>query len=421
MFHQARPVVTLARQRWLAVTMLCASVPVSAQEVRYHAHFLTFGESQEVITGVVDLNDAGQLLFGIQYDPYIPDGAYLWDRELGFIPIPDSSGAPGTRGGLLGMNDLGQVVAVDNICGSYIWEPEAPPFCIPLPPGHLAAGYGINNHMEVVGWGGSGMMYWSAETGLVPILDLPGGCTCARLNEINDAGTATGRVTGFSGRSAVIWTLENGLTLIRDDSSGVYAEEGRAINELGQVTGYGGAIAVGEDGFFWDPQTGFRSLGLLGPSKSLRWNEPEDINDAGQVVGLAVTDWDNYEGTAFIWDREQGIRDLNLLVDEWTRQNWFMPFGTPYAINNLGAIGIQNGVEIAVLHPFILADMDCDGAVTFFDVDGFVTALFDLPAFAAAYPDCRHEGWAADMNQDARVDFFDVDAFLGCLIGGVCP
>lgn len=94
---------------------------------------------------------------------------------------------------------------------------------------------------------------------------------------------------------------------------------------------------------------------------------------------------------------------------------------TGWAINNHGDIAVAIDGGIAVLHPFILADMDCDAAVTFFDVDGFVAALFDLPAFPAAYPGRRHDGWATDTNQDARIDFFDVDPFIECLLGSGCP
>ncbi len=61
-------------------------------------------------------------------------------------------------------------------------------------------------------------------------------------------------------------------------------------------------------------------------------------------------------------------------------------------------------------------DVNCDGVVDFFDIDPFLLALFDPPAYAAAYPGCDN----GDVNGDGGVDFFDIDPFLTCLFSG-CP
>ncbi len=60
-------------------------------------------------------------------------------------------------------------------------------------------------------------------------------------------------------------------------------------------------------------------------------------------------------------------------------------------------------------------DMNCDGSVDFFDIDGFVLALTDPAGYEAAYPDCDH--MLADCNGDGSVDFFDIDAFMLILTG----
>ncbi len=66
-----------------------------------------------------------------------------------------------------------------------------------------------------------------------------------------------------------------------------------------------------------------------------------------------------------------------------------------------------------------LGDMNCDGAVDFFDIDGFVLAVTDPPGYAAAYPDC--DIMLADINEDGAVDFFDISAFMACVTSGGCP
>ena len=58
---------------------------------------------------------------------------------------------------------------------------------------------------------------------------------------------------------------------------------------------------------------------------------------------------------------------------------------------------------------------NCDGIVDFFDIDPFVTALFDEPMYRANYPSDCYE--SADTNSDGIVDFFDIDPFVETLFG----
>jgi hypothetical protein len=63
----------------------------------------------------------------------------------------------------------------------------------------------------------------------------------------------------------------------------------------------------------------------------------------------------------------------------------------------------------------IAGDLDCDGRVSFFDIEPFIAALLDAEAYDAAYPTCNRAN--ADVNRDGSVDFFDVDAFIAALFG----
>jgi dienelactone hydrolase len=69
----------------------------------------------------------------------------------------------------------------------------------------------------------------------------------------------------------------------------------------------------------------------------------------------------------------------------------------------------------AVQRPGGKGDLNCDGAVTFDDIDAFVAALSGQSAYQAAYPACQ---WLhADCNCDGGVTFDDIDAFVAQLAG----
>lgn len=64
--------------------------------------------------------------------------------------------------------------------------------------------------------------------------------------------------------------------------------------------------------------------------------------------------------------------------------------------------------------PYLVGDLNCDGAVDFFDIDPFVTALVNPGDYATQFPDCEIQ--AGDINEDGAVDFFDIDPFVNQLV-----
>ena len=64
---------------------------------------------------------------------------------------------------------------------------------------------------------------------------------------------------------------------------------------------------------------------------------------------------------------------------------------------------------------FVAGDLNCDGLVNNGDIDPFVLALTDPPAYALAYPDCSRD--LADCNRDDLINNGDIDAFLAFLVG----
>lgn len=67
---------------------------------------------------------------------------------------------------------------------------------------------------------------------------------------------------------------------------------------------------------------------------------------------------------------------------------------------------------------FARADMNCDGAVDFNDIDPFVTALLSREQYETQYSECNYLN--ADVDQDGSVDFNDIDGFVQCEIDGGC-
>ncbi len=101
------------------------------------------------------------------------------------------------------------------------------------------------------------------------------------------------------------------------------------------------------------------------------------------------------------------------------------PLVTAAECSTLGGefLGIGSGCDAGACQPPACpgarGDANCDGNVDFFDIDAFLLALFDTPAYAAAF--CNGDVCAADADCTGNVDFFDIDPFLACLFSGCAP
>lgn len=65
--------------------------------------------------------------------------------------------------------------------------------------------------------------------------------------------------------------------------------------------------------------------------------------------------------------------------------------------------------------PVLLGDMNCDGQVNNFDIDGFVLRVVDPAGYFALYPDCPDGN--GDIDGSGQVDNFDIDPFVVLLLG----
>ncbi len=62
-----------------------------------------------------------------------------------------------------------------------------------------------------------------------------------------------------------------------------------------------------------------------------------------------------------------------------------------------------------------LGDLNCDGAVSFGDINPFIDALADPAEYHELYPHC--EDLHGDLDQSGAVDFGDINLFVDLLIG----
>ena len=84
-----------------------------------------------------------------------------------------------------------------------------------------------------------------------------------------------------------------------------------------------------------------------------------------------------------------------------------------YAYESTAGQPIHAGQTGPLLTP---GDMNCDGAVSFDDINPFVLALSTPAGYAAQYPNCNILN--GDVNGDGLVNFDDINPFVALLSGG---
>jgi probable HAF family extracellular repeat protein len=187
------------------------------------------------------------------------------------------------------------------------------------------------------------------------------GGTHSAGHDINSSGQVTGRAdTPDNQTRAFLWTpaTANGSSgTMRDlGTLGGSDSEGAAINDSGQVTGYSGLVLAGSfvsHAFLYDGAT-MHDLGTLGGRNSFGMG----INDQGQVVGASGISPDTFIEHAFLYTEEDGMLDLNSLVDPLT--GWELTHAR--AINDRGQI-VGNGLIGGQTHGFLLTPVPEPSAV----------------------------------------------------------
>jgi hypothetical protein len=159
-------------------------------------------------------------------------------------------------------------------------------------------------------------------------------------------------------------------------------------------------------------------------SNGICWNDGEEVYGRAEITFSDVRG--GHEGSGNIdadprfVDAESG--DYRLLSDSPC-----IDAGDPNFVEEPGDLDIDGlrrvwggRIDMGAYEygSFRYGDMNCDGDISFDDIDPFVLVLVDPEEYGATYPDCDVKN--ADVNFDGDVSFNDIDAFVECLIHGGC-
>ena len=140
------------------------------------------------------------------------------------------------------------------------------------------------------------------------------------------------------------------------------------------------------------------------------WGGVSHVNAYDEMVGLRQDEVCQVH--AFYFSPATGDYLLDSLVPSLP---WAIT--TVAGINDAGQVlvtGYYQGHETtALLTPVWTGDTNCDRAVNFADINGFVQMLSDPVGWQAANPTCALAN--GDINGDGVVDFRDIDGFVALL------
>lgn len=303
---------------------------------------------------------------------------FLWDGGV-MIDLGELPGGPHVGGAFVSMayavNDAAQVVGVardEETSRAFRWEAGAMTDLGDLPGGSsVANARDINSTGQVVGYSvgqepgdfayGWATLWHAGGAGIEGLGDLPGGRNNSAANAINDHGQVVGVSDAASGKRAFLWEPGGAMVDLGDLPGGEDDSEAHDINNNGLVVGESQADE-GRRAFLWEAGM-MISLGDLGGA--LNRSMAYAINDAGHVVGLSNAPSGGDAG--FIWDAENGMRNLNELIDPadplLARSTHIQLTGAE-DINEAGQI-VGSMVIDGVRHAYLLTPVAGPDAVSF--------------------------------------------------------
>lgn len=321
---------------------------------------------------VRDINDVG-VVVGTATHNSSYDG-FAWTQESDKVIVP-----------LLwptGLNNLNQIVA-----GGQIYDFDtAVTINVPAAGGYpLPRLMGINDLGTAVGYSecscsnsnrmSQTALLWDAQLGSRAI-----SVTSAKeLLRVNNANVAVGNIRNGSGTSeGFVYDVATGGHVNLSDllpPNGF----GRAYSELMDVSDNNVAAGRGWDGqnvrgLTWSQANGFTFLGAI-PGGLIERVYPRGINASGTVVGFA--DLTPQSPRAFIWDSQQGMRNLNDLVQAPAGfiLDWAVKVNDQGWIIGIGHYGPNWGTS----RGFVLGPVDSSPTAVTENIAADVVALRVLP------------------------------------------
>lgn len=398
--------------RGVLVCMVCIAaiapmIPAHA-EIRYRIRRITFPSCFEPeITTPFDFNDRGQVcgyLDGCDIrlaKRWEPDTASLTD--LGSLPGcngPQDAGAYANA-----MNNLGHVVGLDAgpACRgeSWFWTPETGMTILGDLPGgaYLADVRAVNDLDQAVGYSigaaGAEAFRWDPQYGMIGLGDLPPFTLGSLARDANNLGWVVGKCSA----GAFLWTEELGMkTLGELTNEPENPPDVNALNNVGQLAG---TDLWGV--YVWDFANGTQTIGVQFDGV---YPHVSDINDRGHIVGYSHSD--QHPMAPFVWDEHRGMRNVNDLLDPCRGYPFsYGVLGTSrIRINNHGQIMSLAWADIRgyILTPYIPGDLNEDEVCDLQDL------AIQLSNFART-GDANYG--AGDLDCDHDVDLEDLAILLG--------
>ncbi|MCF7955097.1 MAG: PEP-CTERM sorting domain-containing protein [Phycisphaerae bacterium] len=155
---------------------------------------------------------------------------------------------------------------------------------------------------------------WTSGEGMVGLGDLAGGSFSSQANGISgDGSIIVGEGRSASGTEAFRWTSDTGMAGLGDLPGGNYYSQANGISDDGSAIVGRSRSASGYEAFLWTVEDGMIGLGAL-PGSNF-YSTAKAVSNNGIVVGSSDIAFESGSGRAFIWDQNNGIRNLRQVLE----------------------------------------------------------------------------------------------------------
>ena len=398
LWHETRRTAMVNHCSGVMPLLAILASPAHASDATYTVTELgTLGGDRSV---PMSINNAGQIVGRSSLPGTFYEHAFFW--QLGVMIDLDSASGEPRSSWASGINDAGTIVGWADIAFGQIWHTLPVIFAngsfIDL--GTLGGSYGWAMHINKAGTivgnsrakaGFDHAVTWTAR-GIIDLGSIGG--THAMAREINESGCVVGVGEDKQGRQhALMWVGQRVVDL--GDLGGASAGA-TAVNDDGIIAGSSHTASGVSRGFRWTPTTGMVDLGTLPGCAN---SSAICINRHGHIVGWVYGCAG--DGIGVIW-KDGRIIDLNTVVPPGS-----ITISGAWDINDAGQIigvahGLKDGLKAVLLTPVGLGDIDNDGHVS----------VIDLLGLLASWGGCAAK-CPADLNHDGIVDRLDLMLLLG--------